>query len=162
MIQILMYVMFIVIGALLGCYFTLKWCERELDKELIDEWNKFTSSTREQHETKPEPKQKTYTADKCSFPDGVDVRPDGMHKLDPCIYTRRETHKNVTVNIDQCLRCGHIQLSWDAQANSEHEIHSKLAMPDEDSLTIKRYLKRDEENDGEQPEFEEDEETWND
>jgi len=48
----------------------------------------------------------------CSLPDGFDIKPDGIHSLDPCIYEDIELHKNVTVIVSRCKNCGKISLSW--------------------------------------------------
>ena len=48
----------------------------------------------------------------CSFGDGVEVRPNGIDRLDPCLYKVIEVHKNVTVEVLRCKRCGRIELSW--------------------------------------------------
>ena len=55
---------------------------------------------------------------KCSF-DGVAVKLDGVHELDPCIYEDIEMYTNVTVVISRCKKCGHIEISWLKQDNTE-------------------------------------------
>ncbi|MBR1620132.1 hypothetical protein IJ674_09600 [bacterium] len=47
---------------------------------------------------------------KCSFPDGITIKPDGINELDPCIYEEVEVHHNVTVRVLKCRKCGHIEL----------------------------------------------------
>jgi hypothetical protein len=59
--------------------------------------------------------------DKCSFPDGVTIKPDGETELDPCMYVVKEIHKNVTVKVSKCERCGTVDVSWEAQDNTESE-----------------------------------------
>lgn len=49
---------------------------------------------------------------KCSMPDGMSFRPDGIHEVDPCVYEDIEMHTNVTVIVSRCKNCGHISLSW--------------------------------------------------
>ena len=56
--------------------------------------------------------------DKCSFGD-VTIKPDGINELDPCIYKDIEMYTNVTVIISRCERCGHIDISWLKQDNTE-------------------------------------------
>lgn len=56
---------------------------------------------------------------KCSFPDGISVKLDGVNELDPCVYEIIEVHKNVTVTISKCMKCGHIDVSWERQDNTE-------------------------------------------
>lgn len=56
---------------------------------------------------------------KCSFPDGVVIKPDGIHELDPCFYEVSEMYRNVTVRVLKCKRCGHVEISWYAQDNTE-------------------------------------------
>lgn len=56
---------------------------------------------------------------KCSFPDGVIIKPDGIHELDPCIYEEVERYANVTVSIRRCKNCGHIDIAWYRQEDTE-------------------------------------------
>lgn len=55
----------------------------------------------------------------CSFGDGVVIKPDGVHELDPCLYEDIEIWNNVTVIVSRCVRCGHIEISWIRQENTE-------------------------------------------
>lgn len=57
--------------------------------------------------------------DKCCFPTGVIVKPDGVNELDPCVYEEVECYKNVTVHVMRCLRCGHVEISWERQEDTE-------------------------------------------
>lgn len=59
---------------------------------------------------------------KCSFPDGIVIKPDGINELDPCLYETIETHRNVTVEVRRCKRCGHIDIAWIRQSNTESEV----------------------------------------
>lgn len=56
---------------------------------------------------------------KCSFGEGITVKPDGMNELDPCIYEDIEVHTNVTVVVKRCINCGHIEFEWHRQENTE-------------------------------------------
>lgn len=56
---------------------------------------------------------------KCAFQNGVTVKPDGVNELDPCTYDEVERYKNVTVNILRCSKCGHIEIEWERQENTE-------------------------------------------
>lgn len=57
--------------------------------------------------------------EKCCFPTGVIVKLDGVNELDPCVYEEVECYKNVTVHVMRCLRCGHVEISWERQENTE-------------------------------------------
>lgn len=57
--------------------------------------------------------------EKCSYPDGMTIRPDGINELDPCIYEDIEIYKNATVIVSKCKKCGHIEISWKRQENTE-------------------------------------------
>ena len=59
---------------------------------------------------------------KCEFPGGVEIKPDGITPLDPCLYETTETYRNVTVEIRRCVRCGEIELVWHWQENSERVV----------------------------------------
>ena len=55
---------------------------------------------------------------KCSF-GNITIKPDGVHELDPCIYEDIEMYTNVTVIVSRCKKCGHIEISWMRQDNTE-------------------------------------------
>ena len=55
---------------------------------------------------------------KCTFPDGIVIKPDGVNELDPCIYEEIERYENVTISINRCKKCGHIDISWYRQENT--------------------------------------------
>ena len=57
--------------------------------------------------------------DKCKFPNGITIKPDGVNELDPCKYEDIEKYANVTVTISRCKRCGHIEISWERQEDTE-------------------------------------------
>lgn len=59
---------------------------------------------------------------KCKFPDGVVIKPDGVHNLDPCRYKLSEIHRNVTIEVLKCSVCGHVSIAWRPQPNTEHII----------------------------------------
>jgi hypothetical protein len=56
---------------------------------------------------------------KCSFGNGTTIKPDGIHDLDPCQYDVIEKYRNVTVEILRCKNCGHVEISWFRQENTE-------------------------------------------
>lgn len=49
---------------------------------------------------------------KCNFPEGLTIKPDGINELDPCIYEDVEIHTNCTVIVSRCLKCGHTEFMW--------------------------------------------------
>lgn len=55
---------------------------------------------------------------KCSF-DGITIKPDGINELDPCVYEDIVMYANVTVLISRCKKCGHIDISWMRQDNTD-------------------------------------------
>lgn len=55
----------------------------------------------------------------CSWPDGVDVRPDGIHSLEPCRYQLSQKLRNVTIEILKCPKCGKISIGWYRQLDTE-------------------------------------------
>lgn len=57
--------------------------------------------------------------DKCRWGDGVDVKPDGVHSLDPCIYEEIETIEHCIVHVLQCVRCGHMEFTWEQEEGEE-------------------------------------------
>lgn len=56
---------------------------------------------------------------RCSFGEGVTIKPDGVNELDPCLYEDIAVCKNVTVTISKCKRCGKIDVSWYRQPDTE-------------------------------------------
>lgn len=56
---------------------------------------------------------------KCSYGVGVSIKPDGVNELDPCSYEILEAHRNVTVEILRCKKCGHIEILWHRQEDTE-------------------------------------------
>ena len=56
---------------------------------------------------------------KCKHPEGISIRPDGVNELDPCVYQDIEKYRNVTVTVSRCVKCGHIDISWEWQENTE-------------------------------------------
>lgn len=55
---------------------------------------------------------------KCTFPEGLTIKPDGIHELDPCIYEEIERYGNVTISIKRCKNCGNIDISWYRQEDT--------------------------------------------
>lgn len=56
---------------------------------------------------------------KCTLPNGMIIKPDGVNELDPCIYEEIERYANVTVSINRCKNCGNIDISWFRQEDTE-------------------------------------------
>ena len=56
---------------------------------------------------------------KCTFPGGATIRPDGLNELDPCIYKTVEIWHNATVIVSRCVKCGHVEITWIKQDNTE-------------------------------------------
>lgn len=52
---------------------------------------------------------------RCSFGDGVTIKPDGIHEVDPCVYEEVETVKHCTVHVMRCKRCGHMEFMWERE-----------------------------------------------
>lgn len=57
--------------------------------------------------------------EKCRWAGGLSIRPDGEHELDACDYVETERYKNVTVSVLRCQRCGHVEILWYRQTNTE-------------------------------------------
>ena len=56
---------------------------------------------------------------KCSWPENVSIKPDGVNELDPCPYEEIEAWRNVTVHILRCPICGHREIVWERQPDTE-------------------------------------------
>lgn len=48
---------------------------------------------------------------KCQHHDGAIIK-IGEHEVDPCLYKEVAVHHHCTVIVNQCVRCGHIELEW--------------------------------------------------
>lgn len=57
--------------------------------------------------------------ERCKFPDGVVFKPDGVNEIDACEYELIESYENVTVEILRCKNCGHIEVVWKKQYDTE-------------------------------------------
>lgn len=55
---------------------------------------------------------------KCQWPDGMTIKLDGCHELDPCVYGLMEEYENVTIQILRCEKCGHMELTWRKQEDT--------------------------------------------
>lgn len=71
-------------------------------------------------------------AKRCQHPGGITIKPDGIHTLLPCRYDLKEVHRNVTVRVHQCCVCGHIDIDWIPQDDSEHIIYGELGPEPDD------------------------------
>ena len=69
---------------------------------------------------------------RCRFPAGITIKPDGVNRLDPCVYTEKELHTNVDLVISQCVKCGHITFEWHRTDQTEDIIYEKLDEEPED------------------------------
>lgn len=49
---------------------------------------------------------------KCSMPDGLVIKPDGVNELDPCLYQTEQVFTNCTVEVSRCKNCGAYNVSW--------------------------------------------------
>ena len=56
---------------------------------------------------------------KCKFPEGVVIKPDGVHELEACLYQEVERYANVTVSIRKCKHCGDVSIVWFRQEDTE-------------------------------------------
>lgn len=56
---------------------------------------------------------------KCSMPDGLVIKPDGVNELDPCMYKTEEVYINCTVEVSRCTKCGNYNISWYRTSQTE-------------------------------------------
>lgn len=55
----------------------------------------------------------------CEFPEGIVVKPDGIHELEfPCRFREAEKYANVTVTISYCKNCGRQLIEWTRQSDT--------------------------------------------
>lgn len=56
---------------------------------------------------------------KCTVPDNITIRIDGENDFDACHYKNIEAYRNVSVFVDRCKKCGHTEISWIRQEDTE-------------------------------------------
>lgn len=59
---------------------------------------------------------------KCTHPEGITIKPDGINELDPCVYQTIEKHYDCMVEISQCVKCGNIDISWCRATASDEDV----------------------------------------
>jgi len=69
---------------------------------------------------------------RCRFPEGIDIKPNGVNSLIPCKFKEKEVHTNVNVSIIQCERCGRILVEWFRTDQTEDIIYEPLEEEPED------------------------------
>ena len=56
---------------------------------------------------------------KCEFPNGMIIKPDGIHELSPHAFEIVEKYQNVTIEILRCKECGEVSVLWFKQEDTE-------------------------------------------
>lgn len=59
---------------------------------------------------------------KCTHPNGITIKPNGVDELDPCIYQTVEEHYDCKVEISRCVKCGNLDISWCRATAAEENI----------------------------------------
>ena len=49
---------------------------------------------------------------RCSYPEGMMIKPDGINELDPCLYETTNIFTNCIVEVSKCVRCGNVSVTW--------------------------------------------------
>lgn len=57
--------------------------------------------------------------EKCKFPNGITIKPDGVHTMSPHTFKLAQKLKNVTIEILECSECGEISIGWYRQEDTE-------------------------------------------
>ena len=57
--------------------------------------------------------------EKCKFPNGITIKPDGVHTMSPHAFKLVQKLKNVTIEILECSECGEISIGWYRQEDTE-------------------------------------------
>ena len=77
-------------------------------------------------------RQEVLTVAKCEWPEGLTVKPDGIHELDACVYDIVKKYRNVTIEVLRCSRCGNEEFVWYRQEDTEEVTDEE----DEDESTV--------------------------
>ena len=56
--------------------------------------------------------------EKCQYPKGMQMNVNGI-PIDPCVYEDCEIYQNVTVIVSKCKKCGHTEIQWKQQDNTQ-------------------------------------------
>lgn len=76
---------------------------------------------------------------KCTLPEGLVIKPDGVHELAPGLFKTEQVLTNCTVEVLRCKHCGEYELSWYRTAATEE-------VPEEDwDEVLRPYRKENEE-----------------
>ena len=59
--------------------------------------------------------------DKCTWGDGITIKPDGENELDPCVYEEIEVIPHCTVHVWKCIKCGHIEIMWKREEEEQDD-----------------------------------------
>ena len=70
---------------------------------------------------------------RCQWPEGMEIKPDGVNPLDPCSYDVIEEHHGVTVRVLRCRRCGHQEIEWE---DTGRWIPVSERLPDDDDVLV--------------------------
>ena len=53
-----------------------------------------------------------HTLQECQWPEGVTVKPDGVHEADAHEWVEEEIVENATVHVLRCKTCGVVSYGW--------------------------------------------------
>lgn len=54
----------------------------------------------------------------CFMPDGIIIKPDGIHEAEAHVYDSDVCYSNISLCIWKCKKCGHYSLQWRKQPDT--------------------------------------------
>lgn len=110
-----------IIGFFFGSQHEMRKCAlfvkhlKDEQREKEEAWGEHCKALRENYQNALIEERKKHG--KCFHTEKV--RYQGKYEVDPCAYVVKEKYRNVTIEISECKKCGHTDVSWIRQEDTE-------------------------------------------
>ena len=116
------FILILIITSVLSFIFGVIYADKKHRQELIQyyedlgrintAWQTHCNAMREHYQNALMSKHGKCTCDE-------KVLYQGKHEIDPCAYKVKEKYHNVTIEVLECKKCGHTEISWYRQDDTE-------------------------------------------